>query len=173
MIPKRVKGPYISSKLKNYIAKRIKAKSDRNNATPKATALEKLHTLRWWSSPPPFAKTKYSSQYQKKKKIKVSVQPQTSSIQTILSHRISMRPHVHSDLRTGFFLSGFRLKRSTDLPHLHARCASRPSHPPNHPNKSSDSKHHEAPHIMFFVLTLLLVSHVQTFFSAMSLNCHS
>jgi len=33
-----------------------------------------------------------------------------------------------------------------------------------HPNISSDSKHHEAPqYITFFVFTLLLVSHVQTF----------
>ena len=96
------------------------------------------------------------------------------SIQTAPSHCIYMRPHVHTGPRTGFFLSVFRLKRSTDLPHLHARCASRPSHPPNHPNLSSDSKHHEAPHyITFFVFTLLLVSHIQTFFSAMRLNCQT
>ena len=29
------------------MAKRIKATSDRNNVTPKATVLEELHILRW------------------------------------------------------------------------------------------------------------------------------
>ena len=88
-------------------------------------------------------------------------------------------PYFYETSRTqwspNWFLPfGFRLKHSTYLPHLHARCASRPSHPPNHPNISSDSKHHGASHyITFFVFTLLLVSHVQMFFSPMSLNCQT
>jgi hypothetical protein len=44
---KESKNSIYLSNLKNYMAKRIKATSDRNNVTPKATVLEKLRTLRW------------------------------------------------------------------------------------------------------------------------------